>query len=62
MLYVWGRGELLIGFSSGDLGEGNQLGNSGVDGMIILKWILKIWDGAWTGLSWLRIGTGGGPL
>jgi len=27
----------------------------------ILKWILKIWDeGLWTGLIWLRIGTGGG--
>jgi hypothetical protein len=28
---------------------------------IILKWIFKKWDrGAWTGLIWLRIGTGGG--
>jgi hypothetical protein len=27
------------------------------------KWIFKKWDGgAWTGLSWLRIGTGGGLL
>jgi hypothetical protein len=25
-----------------------------------IKWILKKWDGAWTGLIWLRIGTGGG--
>jgi hypothetical protein len=29
---------------------------------IILKWIFEKWDGAWTGLSWLRIGTGGGLL
>jgi hypothetical protein len=27
-----------------------------------IKWIFKKWDGAWTGLSWLRIGTGGGLL
>jgi hypothetical protein len=28
-----------------------------VDGRIILKWMLKKWDGeAWTGLLWLRIG------
>jgi hypothetical protein len=35
----------------------------GVDGRIILKFIFKQWDGeAWTGLLWLRIGTGGGSL
>jgi hypothetical protein len=31
-----------------------------VDGLIILGWILERWDGVmWTGLVWLRIGTGG---
>jgi hypothetical protein len=31
-----------------------------VDGRIILGWILERWDGVmWTGLVWLRIGTGG---
>jgi len=35
----------------------------GVDGRIILRWIFRKWDvGAWTGSSWLRIGTGGGHL
>ena len=31
-----------------------------VDEKIILKWIFKSWvEEAWTGLLWLRIGTGG---
>ena len=31
-----------------------------VDGRIILRWIFRKWDvGAWTGSSWLRIGTVG---
>ena len=37
------------------------LGKPGVDGRIILRWILRKWGvGAWTGSSWLRIVTGGG--
>jgi len=44
--------------------EGKDLvGDSGVDGRIILRWILRKWDGgARTRSSWLRIGTGGGQL
>jgi hypothetical protein len=35
----------------------------GVDGRIILRWIFRKWDvWVWTGLSWLRIGTGCGHL
>jgi hypothetical protein len=44
------------------MGERDHLGDPGVDWKIILKWLFKEWDGAWTVLSWLRIGTGGGLL
>jgi len=30
-----------------------------VDGRIILRWVCRKWDeGTWTGLIWLRTGTG----
>jgi len=36
------------------------LKNSGIDGMIILRWIFRKWDvRAWTELVWLRTETGG---
>jgi len=48
------------GFWWGDLRERDHLEQLGIDGRIILKCILKKWDGeAWTGLIWLRRGTGG---
>jgi hypothetical protein len=41
----------------------SPLGRPSINGRIILRWILRKWDvGAWTGLIWLRIGTGGGLL
>ena len=31
-----------------------------VDGRVTLRWIFRKWDlGAWTGLIWFTIGTGG---
>jgi hypothetical protein len=43
--------------------ERDHLENTCIYGRIILRWIFKYWDvGAWTGLMWLRIGTGVGHL
>ena len=50
-------------FWLGDLRERDHLEDPGIDGRIILRWIFWKWDvGIWNGLSWLRIGTGGGYL
>ena len=58
-----GRGVAYIGFWWGNLREKNHMGDPGVDGRIILRWIFRNWDmGVWTGWNWLRIGTGGGHL
>jgi hypothetical protein len=43
--------------------ERDKLREPGVDGRIILTWILRKWDvGLWTGSNSLRIGTGSGHL
>jgi len=43
--------------------ERDKLGDPGVDGSIILRWIFRKWDVVvWTGSSWHWIGTGGGHL
>ena len=39
------------------------MGDPGVDGKIILRWIFRKWDVVlWAGFIWLRIGTGGRHL
>jgi len=60
---VWGGGEAYAGFWWGNLRETDHLADPRVDGRIILRGLFRKWDvGAWTGSSWLRIGTGGGNL
>jgi hypothetical protein len=57
---------LLKGFEVMDInayGIRKNWGDPDVDGRIILRWIFRKWEGFMgTGLSWLRIGTGGGHL
>jgi hypothetical protein len=58
-----GRVEAYTGFWWGNLRERDHCGDPGVDGRMILRRIVTKLDvGVWTGLSWLRLGTGGGHL
>ena len=52
---------LETGFWWGDLRERGDLEDLGVDGRIILKQIFeKLDEETWSGLIWLRVGTGDG--
>jgi hypothetical protein len=56
-----GRGEAYRGFWWRNLKETDTLGDTGVDGRIILKWYFRKWDAVvCTGSSRLRIGRRGG--
>ena len=57
-----GGGDAYTGFWWGNLRERDHLGDPGVDGRVILRWIFRKWDvGVWTGSSWLKIGADGRP-
>jgi hypothetical protein len=57
------EGEVHTGVLWGKLIERDHLEDPGLDGKIILGRIFrKGIAGEWTGLMWLRIGTGGGLL
>jgi len=57
-----GEGRCVQGWCE-NLRERDHLEEPDVDGRIIFRCIFRKWDvGAWTGSSWLRIGTGGGHL
>ena len=44
------------------LRERDHLGDPAIDGSIIVRWIFRKRGLGMIGLSWLRIGTGGGHL
>jgi hypothetical protein len=56
MEHIQSRGEVRTGLW-GNWRDGGHLDDLGVDGKIILNWILeREWEGAWTRLNWLRTG------
>jgi len=54
-----GREEVHTGFWWENLQTRDTLEDQGIGARIMLKWIFKKCDGAWSGLIWLRTGAGG---
>jgi len=52
-MYVWGRGEANTGFWLGNLRERDHLGDPGVNGRIILRWIFRKWVVG--GMDWIEL-------
>jgi hypothetical protein len=58
-----GEGRAVYRVLVGNMRETDYWGDPGVDGRRMLRWIFRKWDvGVWTGLSWLKIETGGEHL
>jgi len=51
-----GRGELYTGFWWGNLRERDHLGDPGICGRIILRWIFRKWDVG--GMDWIELAQG----
>jgi hypothetical protein len=46
-----------------NLSKRHHFQDTGLDGRVVITWMLKKWDGgSWTGLIWLRKGTGSALL
>jgi len=63
MWHIWDRTEMHMQLWYANLKERGHLKDLGVGKRIILQHILQKYDWRmWTGLLWLRLGTGGGLL